>query len=113
MQGCRLILPHHIVAEVDEGEPDEFRDVQDLDVAETRKASADAGKKRANGNENVAEEACSSPVLREILNGRVDSTDEKKKEGVEVEQWGKPPDPFASKYATGQWVIEALGNLNG
>src|SRR5262249_46918395 len=112
MKGCRLILPHHIVAKVDEGEPDEFRDVQDLDVAETRKASADAGKKRANGNENVAEEAGSSPVLREILNGRVDSTAEKKNEGVEVEQWGKSPDPLPSKHTAGQAVIEAFGNFN-
>src|SRR5258707_12931378 len=79
MQGCGAILSHHVVAEVDERKPNEFRDVQDLHVAEASKASADAREKRANGNENVAEETGSSLFLCEILDGRGDSTAEKQK----------------------------------
>src|SRR5216683_1065164 len=112
MQGRGVILPHHMVAEVDESKSNEFRDVQYLDVAETGKASADAGKKCTDGNVNVAEETRSSLILCEVLDGRVNSTAKKKNEGVEVEQGRKCPDPLPCKHSPGEAVIEALGNFN-
>src|SRR5262252_858385 len=98
MQGRGVILAHHVVTEVDEGKPNQFGDVQDLHVAEAGKASANAGKKRADGNEDVAEEAGSSPLLRKILDGRVNGAAKQKDEGVEVEQGRKSPDPLPGKH---------------
>ena len=112
MQGCGVILPHHIVAEVDRRKSDEFRDVQYLHIAETGKASADARKQRANGNENVAEETGSSLVRCEILDGRVDGAAKQKNEGVEVEQGRKCPDPLPCKHSSREAMIEALRNFN-
>src|SRR5713226_4516340 len=99
MQGCGAILPHHIVAEVDESKSNQFRDIQYLHVAETGEGSANAGKKRTNGNKDVAEETGSSPILREILDGRVDSTAKKKNEGVEVEEGRKSSDPLPCEHS--------------
>ena len=107
-----MILPHHIVAEVDESKSNEFRDIQYLHVAETGKASANAGKQRTNGNEDVPEEAGSSPILREILDGRVDSAAKKKTEGVEVEEGRKSPDPLPCEHPAREALIEALRNRN-
>src|SRR5215475_15577949 len=112
VQGRGLILPHHIITKVDESQSNEFGDIQDLHIAETGKASADAGKKRPNGNENVAEETGSSALLREILDSRVNSAAKKKNEGVEVEQGRKSPHPLPSKHSPGEAVIEAVGNFN-
>src|SRR5205085_2618548 len=112
MQGCGAVLPHHMVAEIDESKTDQFRDVQHFHVAETGEGSANAGKQRTNGNEDIAEETRSSPILREILDRRVDRTAEKKNEGVEVEQGRKPPHPLPCKHSPRQAVIEPLRNLN-
>src|SRR6267378_169339 len=112
MQGCGVILPHHIVTEIDESKSNQFRDIQHFHVAEAGKASANAGKQRTNGNEDVAEEAGSSPVLREILDGRVDSAAKKKNEGVEVEQGRKSPDPLPCKPSPREALIETLRNFN-
>ena len=107
-----MILPHHIVAEVDESKSNEFRDIQYLDIAETGKGSADAGKKRPNGNEDVAEETVSPLILCEIPDGRVNSAAKKKNEGVEIEQGRKSPDPLPRKHSSREAVIEALRNFN-
>src|ERR1700730_1454222 len=112
MQGCGVILPHHIVAEVDESKSNEFRDIQSPPIAKTGKAPANAGKKCTDGNEDVAEEAGSSPILREILDGRVDSAAKKKNEGVEVEKGRKSPDPLPCKHSSREPLIEALRNFN-
>src|SRR5438105_2255099 len=98
MQGCRTILPHHVVAEVDESKSNQFRDIQYFHITEPGEASANTGKNCTNGNEDVAEETGSSLILCEILNGRVDGTAKKKKEGVEVEQGRKTPHPLPRKY---------------
>ena len=101
-----------MVAQVYESKSNEFRDIQYLHVAETGKASANAGKKCTNGNEDVAEETGSSPIRCDILDGRVNSTAKKKNEGVEVEQGRKTPDPLPCKHSPGEAVIEALRNFN-
>src|SRR5258708_12283055 len=93
MQGCGLIPPHHIITKVDESQSDEFRDIQYLHVAETGKAAADAGKKRPNGNEDVAEETGSSPLLGEILDRLINTAAKNKNEGPKPEQAQKPPPP--------------------
>src|ERR1700694_5654455 len=112
MQGCGVILPHHMVAEVDESKSNQFRDVQYLHVAETGKASANAGKKCTDGNEDVAEETGSSPILRKILDGRVNSPAKKKNEGVEVEERRKTPDPLPCEHSAREALIEALRKFN-
>src|ERR1700685_1760701 len=112
MQGCRAVLAHHVVAKVDERKSNEFRDIQDLHVAEAGEASADAGEQRANGNENVAEETGACLVLCEILDGRVDGTAEQKNKGIEVQQGGKCPDPLPGEHSPGEAVIEAFRNFN-
>src|SRR5262249_46095192 len=112
MQGRGLILPHHIVAEVDESKSDELRDIQDLHVAETGKASANAGKKRANGDKDVAKEAGSSSLLAEILDGRVNSAAKQENEGVCVEQGRKSSDPLPGKHSPREAEIEPFWNLN-
>src|SRR5215475_3469752 len=99
MQGRGVILPHHVVTKVDEQKPDEFRDIQDFHVAEPGRYSANARKKRTNGNEDVAEETCSSLLNPEILDGRIDSAAKKENEGVEVEQGRKKPDPLPLKHS--------------
>src|SRR5262245_3847035 len=65
------VLPHHVVAEIDEGEPDELGDVQYLDIAEPGEGSADAGKQGTNGNKNVSKKPGPPRLNREILDGRV------------------------------------------
>src|SRR5258708_37669669 len=112
MKGCGLILPHRIVTKVDESQSNEFRNIQYLHVAEAGKASADAGKKRADGNEDVAEETGSSPLLREILDRRVNSAAKKKNEGVEVQQGRESPHPLPGEHSSREAVIEAVGNFN-
>src|ERR1700758_2813952 len=95
MHGCRGILAHHMVAKVDTRKPDELRDVQGLHMAESGKSSADGGKQRANGNENVAPESVSCLIGSEIFDGRVNSTATKKGQGVGVEQGSEhKPDQF-------------------
>src|SRR2546427_8892270 len=91
MHGRGVILPHHMVAEVDGNKSNELRDIQYLHVAETGKGSANAGKKRTNGNEDVPEESGSSPIVREISDRRVNSIAKKKHKGVEVEERRKSP----------------------
>src|SRR5262249_11554177 len=61
------VLPDDVVAEIDEGEPDEFGNVEYLHIAETGEGSTDARKQRADGNEDVAEEPGPSGLDREIL----------------------------------------------
>src|ERR1700674_91182 len=112
MQGCGVILSHHLVAEVDESKSNQFRNIQYFHVAETGEASADAGKKRTNRNEDIAEETGSSPLLPEILDGRVNSAAKKKNDGVEVEQGRKSPDPLPCKHSPREAVIEALRKFN-
>src|SRR5215467_13892835 len=111
MQGGGAILAHQIIAEVDEGQPNEFGDIQYLDVAETGEASTDARQKRTNGNEDVAEKSRLSPLLPEILDGRINGPAKEKDEGVEVEQGRKSPDPLPGKHAPREAVIEAFGKL--
>src|SRR5947209_12929243 len=54
VQRCGAVLPHHVVAEIDEGEPDEFGNVEYLHIAEAREGSTDARKQRADGDKNVS-----------------------------------------------------------
>src|SRR6266436_5692971 len=110
MQGCGVILPHHIVAEVDESKSNEFRDIQYLHVAETGSGSANAWKKRTDGNEDVPEETGSSLIVREILDSRVDSAAKKKNKGVSVEEGRKTPDPLPCQHSAREALIEALRN---
>src|ERR1700722_3504171 len=112
MQGSGMILPHHVVAEVDERKSNEFRNIENLDIAEAGEASADAGEKRPDRNQNVAEEAGPALVLGEILDGRVNGAAEQKHEGIEVEERRKGPDPLPCEHAPGEAVIEALWNLD-
>src|SRR5215470_5001900 len=112
VHGRGVIFPHHVVAEVNERKSNEFRDIQYFNVAEAGEASADARKQRTDGNENVAEEAGPSPILREILDGRVNGTAKKENEGVEVEQGRKSPDPLPCKHSPGEALIEAHRNFN-
>src|SRR5205823_13713876 len=107
-----LILPHHMVAVVDENESDQLRDIQHFHIAETGRGPADAGKKRADGDEDVAEEAGSSPILGEILDSRIDSSAKKKNQGVEVEGDGKIPDPWPAEHASSEALVESLRNGN-
>src|SRR5262245_45790287 len=111
MQGYGAILPHHVIAEVDENQPNELGDVQDLHITETREGSADAGKEGANGNEDIAEET-GAPILCEILNRRVNGAAKKKHEGVKVEERRKSPDPLPCEHSSGESLIVAVRNFN-
>src|SRR5438309_2055409 len=101
-----------MVAQIDESKSNEFRDVQDLDVAETGKRSANAGKQCSNGNEDVAEEADSAFIHCEILDGRIHRTAKQKNEGVEVEEGRKTPDPLPREDLASEPLIEAFRNFN-
>src|SRR5205823_12846616 len=87
-------------------------DVQLSAAAATWPGPVDARKKRTNGNENVAEGTSPSPLLGEILDGRVDSTAKKKNEGVEIEERRKCPDPLPCKYSPGEPLIVAVRKFN-
>src|SRR5215813_3391970 len=112
MHGCGGIFPHHVIAEVDENKPDEFGDVQNLDMAETGRGSADAGKQRSDGNQDIAEETRASLLVREILDGRVDRSAKQENEGVGVEEGRKSPDPLPAQHSSGEALIEALRDYN-
>src|SRR5882757_8823667 len=112
MQGGGVILPHHMVAEVDETQTDQFRDIQHFHVTETGEGPANAGKQCPNGDEDVAEETGPSFVLCEILDGRVNGAAKEKDEGVEVEERRKRPDPLPLEHSAGEALIEALRSLN-
>src|SRR5262249_39970312 len=96
---------------VDESQPNKLGNVQDLHIAEAREGSANAGKKRTNGNEDIAKET-RSPILREILHGRVDSAATKKHEGIEVEERRKSPDPLPSKHSPREPLIVTVRDCN-
>jgi len=83
-----VTLPDDMIPEVNKAQSDQLGDIQDLDVAETGEASADAGKQRANGDED-AQEARSSFLHCEIPDGRVNRAAKEKYKAVEVEQWRK------------------------
>src|SRR5262249_28325271 len=112
MHGCGGIFPHHVVAQVDENQSDEFGDVENLDMAETGRGSTDAGKQRPNGDEDIAEETRASLLVREILDGRVDRAAKQENEGVGVEEGRKSPDPLPAQHSSGEAPIEALRDDN-
>src|SRR5262249_8312956 len=74
--------------------------------------SSNAGKERPDGNQDVAEETGSSPLLREVLDGRVNGAAKKKNEGVGVKRGRKPSDPLPRKHSTREAMIEILRNFN-
>ena len=84
-----MTLPDDMIPEVNKAQSDQLGDIQDLDVAETGEASADARKERADGDEDVAQKARSSFLHCEIPNGRVNRAAKEKYKAVEVEQWRK------------------------
>src|SRR5262245_394208 len=102
------VLPHHVVAGIDEGEPNEFGDVQDLHIAEPGESSANAGEQRTDGDKNISKEPCTPLLHREVLDRRVDRSTEKENEGVEIEQRRKRPDPLPLKYSAGEAIVETL-----
>ena len=99
MHGGGVTLPDDMIPEVDKAQPDQLGDIQDLDVAETGEASADARKERADGDEDVAQKARSSFLHCEIPNGRVNRAAKEKYKGVEIEQWRKSPHPLPDEHA--------------
>src|SRR5262249_21595741 len=112
MHGCGGIFPHHVVAEIDKNQSDEFGDVENLDMAETGRGSTDAGKQRSDRDEDIAEETAASPLAREILDGGIDRAAEQENEGVGVEEGRKSPDPLPAQHSSGEAPIEALRDDN-
>src|SRR5215468_1798712 len=106
------IFPHHVVAEIDENESDEFGDVEDLDMAETGRGSADAGEQRPDGDKDIAKETRASLLVREILDGRVDRAAKQENEGVGVDERRKSPDPLPAEHSSSEAPIEAVRDDN-
>src|SRR5262245_52896487 len=79
------VLPHHVVAGIDEGEPNEFGDVQDLHIAEPGESSANAGEQRTDGDKNICKEPCTHLLHREVMVRRVDYFIVRESTGGEIE----------------------------
>jgi len=66
VQRCGAVLAHHVVAEIDGRQPDEFRDVQDLDIAEARERAADRLREKISAEEVASVNASLARSLAQL-----------------------------------------------
>jgi hypothetical protein len=84
----------HSITSVDQAEPDQFSDVERLDVAGARHGAADAGQDRANGDQDVADVAVTQPACAAKAHRRDDGAADQEDQRVEIEEGADESNPL-------------------